>query len=92
MTTNMPPTILFHATGDKTIPYTLSVAFRDRMVKNGNTCELVTFEGLGHTFFSSKFGPGAKVAKRKTETDAAAFLASLGLVEKQKLKPETEEP
>jgi acetyl esterase/lipase len=54
MTANMPPTLLFHATGDKTIPYSNSVAFRDQMVRTlSGGREVVYFWRLGmHLFFS----------------------------------------
>ena len=81
MPAKMPPTIVFHATADTTVPYANSVAFRDKLVGNGNRCELVTFEGLGHSYYSSKFGAEGKAAEKKTREDATAFLASLGLIE-----------
>ena len=80
MPTKMPPMIVFHATGDKTVPYSNSVAFKAKMESNGNRCELVTFEGLGHSYNSSKFGEAGKAADTKTREDVAAFLASLGLI------------
>lgn len=82
MQAKMPPTLVFHATADTTVPYANSVAFRDKLVATGNRCELVTFEGLGHSYFSSKFGEAGKAAYEKTITDTAAFLLSLGLIEK----------
>lgn len=87
MPKQMPPTILFHATGDKTVPYANSVAFKDKMVSNGNRCELVTFEGLGHSYNSSKFGEAGKAADKKTRECIAAFLTSLGLMENSKPAP-----
>ena len=83
MPARMPPTIVFHATGDKTVPYANSVAFRDKLVSNGNRCELITFEGLGHSYNSSKYGEAGKVADQKTHEDVATFLASLGLIKHQ---------
>ena len=80
MPVKMPPTIVFHATADTTVPYANTVAFRDKLVSNGICCELVTFEGLGHSYYSSKFGEEGKAAYNKTCEDAAAFLASLGLI------------
>jgi len=80
MPASMPPTIVFHATADQTVPYANSVAFRDKLVSRGNRCELVTFEGLGHSYNSSKYGEAGSVADKKTREDIAAFLASLGLV------------
>ncbi|MBC8011797.1 MAG: prolyl oligopeptidase family serine peptidase, partial [Burkholderiales bacterium] len=80
MPEKMPPTLIFHATGDTTVPYANSVALRDKLVATGNRCELVTFEGLGHAYYSSKFGAPGKAAYSKTNDDTRAFLASLGLV------------
>ena len=81
MPAKMPPTIVFHATGDTTVPYANSVAFRDKLVGNSNRCELMTFEGLGHSYNSSKFGEAGKAADKKTREDVTTFLASLGLIE-----------
>ncbi len=82
MPAKMPPTLVFHATGDTTVPYANSVSFRDKLVSGGNRCELVTFEGLGHSYNSSKFGDAGKAADLKTKADVAAFLVSLGLITK----------
>jgi len=84
MPAKMPPTIIFHATGDKTVPYANSVALRNRLVSGGNRCELVTIEGLGHSYYSITFGDAGKAADAKTKADVAAFLANLGLIEKAK--------
>ena len=82
MPAKMPPTLVFHATGDTTVRYANSVSFRDKLVSSGNRCELVTFEGLGHAYNSSKFGDAGKAADLKTKADTAAFLTSLGLISK----------
>jgi acetyl esterase len=82
MPAKMPPTIVFHATGDTTVPYANSVAFRDKLVVGGNRCELITFEGLGHSYNSSKFGAAGKAADLKTKADVVAFLTSLDLLAK----------
>lgn len=80
MPARMPPTIIFHATGDTTVPYPNSVALRDRLVATGNRAELVTFEGLGHSYNSSKFGEAGKRADEKTRADILAFLRTLDLL------------
>lgn len=79
MPPSMPPTIVFHATADQTVKYSTSVDFRDKLVAGGNRCELVTFEGLGHSYFSGKFGAEGAAAKKKTEEEMERFLVSLGL-------------
>jgi hypothetical protein len=52
----------------------------EKLKANGNHCELVTFDGLGHSYYSSKFGEAGAAAKIKTQDEAAKFLVSLGLV------------
>ena len=47
-----PPTIIFHGTGDTTVPYRTVELFADRMKEAGNTCRLVPFEGRPHGFFN----------------------------------------
>ena len=81
MQAKMPPAIVFHATADTTVPYANSVAFRDKLIATGNRCELVTFEGLGHSYYSTKYGEAGKAALEKTQDEAAKFLTSLGLFE-----------
>lgn len=80
MPVQMPPSIVFHGTADTTVPYANSVALRDQLVRAGNRCELVTFEGLGHSYNSSKYGDAGKAADVKTKQAIAAFLLSLGLI------------
>ena len=80
MPKQMPPTIIFHATGDTTVPHANSVAFRDKLQANGNRCELVTFEGLGHSYNSSKYGAAGEAANKKTREDVLTFLRSLKLL------------
>ena len=82
MPAKMPPTIVFHATADVTVPHANSVAFRDKLIAGGNRCELVTFEGLGHAYYSSKFGDAGKAAYKRTTEELEKFLTSLGLVGK----------
>jgi acetyl esterase/lipase len=82
MSSNMPPAIVFHATGDETVPYANSTVFRDQMTAHGNGCELITFEGLGHSYFAaSRFGEAGAAADKKTYAEAAGFLTRLGLME-----------
>lgn len=80
MPKQMPPTLIFHATGDTTVPHANSVALRDKLQANGNRCELVTFEGLGHSYNSSKYGAAGEAANKKTREDVITFLRSLKLL------------
>ena len=54
-----PPTIIFHGTGDTTVPYATAEAFTQRMKKSENTCRLVPFEGRAHGFFNYGRNGGA---------------------------------
>lgn len=80
MPAKMPPTIIFHGTADATVPYANSVALRDKLTATGNRCELVTFQGLGHGYNTSKFGEAGEAANRKTREDVITFLRSLKLL------------
>ena len=82
MPVKMPPAIVFHAKADQTVPYANSVVFTEKMVSNKNRCELVTFEGLGHAYYSSKFGAEGKAAYKRTTEELEKFLTSLGFIGK----------
>jgi len=58
----MPPTLIFHGTADKTVPFENVERFTKLMNEVGNTCELVPFIGKGHGFFN-----GSYFRKRKTD-------------------------
>ena len=53
----LPPTIVFHGTGDTVCPYAGAKAFDEAMHKVGNRCELVTNEGgkHGYLMFDRRF-------------------------------------
>jgi acetyl esterase len=46
----LPPTILFHGTGDAVCPFKGAQAFQEAMVKAGNQCELVVKPGGRHGY------------------------------------------
>jgi acetyl esterase/lipase len=71
----VPPTIIFHGKADTTVPYATAEAFTQAMLKAGNRCELVGYEGLGHGFFNHGRAKG-----KYDETVAAMdrFFVSLG--------------
>jgi acetyl esterase/lipase len=49
------PTIIFHGTADKTVPFENAERFTRLMIDAGNTCVLVPFAGKDHGFFNGKF-------------------------------------
>ena len=46
----LPPTILFHGTGDTVTPFAGAVEFQRRMKAAGNHCELIRHEGGAHGY------------------------------------------
>ncbi len=47
----LPPTIIFHGTGDRTVPYAGPVAFTEKAQANSDVCVLITNEGGDHGFY-----------------------------------------
>jgi len=76
-----PPTIIFHGKADTTVPFATVEAFTAVMKKAGNRCELVGYEGEGHSFFNRDKYYELTLA----ETDA--FLTGLGWLEKRTENP-----
>ncbi len=74
-----PPAIIFHGTGDTTVPFKTAEAFTEAMTKAGNRCKLVAFEGQPHGFFN--FGRGDGTAYVETVRAMDEFLAGLGFLE-----------
>jgi len=79
----LPPTILFHGTADKTVPYANAVAFEKAMKEAGNRCELVTIRGEGHGFAYQIEKKSANMAVRESDK----FLASLGYLQGEPTLP-----
>ncbi len=75
----LPPTIVFHGTADRTVPYANVVAFARRMEAQANRCELVPFPGEDHGFFNSPaFRPSNSTATYRTILEQSIkFLASV---------------
>ncbi len=48
----LPPCLLLHGCNDRVAPYEQVVKFAKNYKRKGNQCELVDFEGAGHTFFN----------------------------------------
>jgi acetyl esterase/lipase len=71
----VPPTIIFHGTGDTVTPFKGAQAFCDAMLKAGNRCELVVNDGGAHGYLMRE-QTLYEDTLRKTES----FLASLGFL------------
>jgi acetyl esterase/lipase len=74
----VPPTIIFHGTGDTVTPFAGAQAFRDAMLQAGNRCELVAADGAAHGYLM-RDRQLYEQALRQTE----AFLASLEFLERK---------
>ena len=80
MPAHMPPTIIFHGTGDKTVKFENSQAFMEKMKSNGNTCSLTPFPDAPHSPTSSKGGEKAKDWQKQMMGEMQKFLQDLGLI------------
>ncbi len=80
----LPPTIIFHGTGDKTVPFISVELFTKRMHEFGNECTLVAYQGEGHGFFN--YGKSSNAVFVDTVHEMDKFLVSLGYL---KAPPET---
>lgn len=76
VTAGLPPTIVFHGTGDTVTPFVGAKQFHDAMLQAGNRCELIVHEGGQHGYLM-RDRKLLDETLRKTEQ----FVASLGLLE-----------
>lgn len=78
---DLPPTIIFHGTADRTVPIATSAAFCRKAVEAGRVCTLVRYVGQSHGFYhSNAIDPAIRRSDyADTVTRAEAFLAALGL-------------
>lgn len=78
---DLPPTIIFHGTADKTVLFENVERFTKKMNELGNRCELVSYPDQGHGFFNlSK----SKESHDSTIKNLDAFLVSLGYLSPDK--------
>lgn len=69
----LPPTILFHGTGDTVTPFKGAQMFHDEMIKAGNRCDFVVNEGGKHGFLMYD-----EVLLRDALIETELFFKSLG--------------
>lgn len=82
----LPPSIIFHGTGDDQVPFPTVQRFQEAMAAVGNRCELKAYEGQPHGFFNPGRGEGeprAEATRRYYDTikELDAFLVSLGYLQ-----------
>ena len=73
--TGLPPTIIFHGTGDTVTPIEGAKLFYKRMQEAGNECELVVHEGGRHGYFIFDLNLFAQVMEQSEK-----FLKENGIV------------
>jgi acetyl esterase/lipase len=79
---DMPPTIIFHGTGDKSVPFSTIELFTKKMKENGNSCVLVAYKDAPHGFFNYKINyKKANGAFIDTIHKMEKFFVSLGYLE-----------
>jgi acetyl esterase len=71
-----PPTLVLCGTVDKLIPVSTIKRFEDNMKHYGVRCDVVLYQGQGHSFFNAKNENGKYTRKTLREIDR--FLTSLG--------------
>ena len=78
---HLPPTIIFHGTKDKTVPFENPTRFTELMNKEKNICILIPFKEKGHGFFNhTSFRKNADPADfKKTAKLSYYFLKHLKL-------------
>lgn len=72
----LPPTIIFHGTGDTTIPFETVQLFTEKMNTLNNKCTLVAYKNESHGFFN--YGRKDNGAFIDTVNKMDQFLVSLG--------------
>ncbi len=80
----IPPTIIFHGTKDKTVPFENALRFSKHMEEAGNRCVLVPFENRDHGFFNGSFF--RKVSDKDFTTTmekGVEFLVDIGFLTKK---------
>ncbi|MGF1657093.1 MAG: alpha/beta hydrolase [Verrucomicrobiales bacterium] len=70
---NSPPTLLLNGTADKIVPVAEIEEYERRMSEAGRRCEVVLYQGQGHSFFNYN----NKKYYNKTVSEMDAFLVSL---------------
>jgi acetyl esterase/lipase len=79
----LAPTLIFHGTGDETVPFENADRFARLMTEANNTCQLEAFDGKGHGFFNGiNFRPKTKDLSgyKRSMKETVAFLKLLGFL------------
>lgn len=77
--TGAPPTLIFHGTADRRVPFITVKLFVEEMKAAGNRCELAAFENMPHAF--ALYGRNDNKPYAETLYKADEFLAGLGYLQ-----------
>lgn len=80
----LPPTLVFHGTKDRTVPYKNALKFAALMESFGNSCKLVSFEDADHGFFNLNKKNGDEAFNR-CMNEVILFMHENGFSPKKKL-------
>ena len=75
-----PPTIIFQGTADKNVSIQEPQQFCEKMKNNGNTCEVVLYEGRDHGFFHFNLNEGHNPDFYSSMEQTVKFLTALGYI------------
>jgi acetyl esterase/lipase len=83
----LPPTIIFQGREDHVVPLMGVQIFHDRMVANGNYCELCIYDNVGHLFTPSYLNDTGmpqpdKEIQKQADIKAFEFLKKFGFISK----------
>lgn len=73
----LPKTLIFHGTGDHTVPFENTERFVRESRKLGNSCDLVPYQGADHGFFNYNQSPSHY---KTTMASIEAFLRDLAIL------------
>jgi acetyl esterase/lipase len=74
-----PSTIIFHGTGDNTVPFNTAKVYAEKMKVNGDTCVLIAYDDEPHGFFN--FGKKNNGPFIDTVNKMDKFLSSIGYLQ-----------
>ena len=78
---DLPPTIIFHGTGDTSVPFATAQKYTELAKELGNRCELESYPGASHGFFNYGRGGTPGDAYLRTTQKLDQFLSSIGYLE-----------
>lgn len=72
---NMPPTLIFHGSADRTVPYSRAAGYCSALRSDGNDCEIVRVDGGEHTWFGR-----TPSLQQRTFDRVGSFLREYGIL------------